>query len=168
MTADEERTYGAFSYHKPTWGLSGLEQKNKTEYRINLVSEKDTCQKYEDHTGGDLWDEVETHLKSKFGDVILEMESDRDHHDDHKYIWLHLDLNTGKETIKIIVASLNEKYTSDWRQYIRVPKLTRIIEERFRNTEFLLQSTCEYQRQFGYEKTRTAIKSYLDMKNDWN
>jgi hypothetical protein len=150
-----------FNYSQPTWGLWRLKQ-NETEYRITLIREKLKCERYRDHTGRYLWDDAEEYLRCTFESVILALEFDRDDEDDERYLWLHLKLDTAKETIKTIVDALNEKYAADWRQYVRVPKLRQMIEEKFRNLEFLLQSVCEYQRQFGYDATQAAIAVYFN------
>jgi hypothetical protein len=154
-----------FSYSQPMLGLYELEKKNKTEYRIHLLYDNMKCERYTDHTGRDLWNDIEEYLKSKFEHVILRLGSDNDYFDNEAYLWVHVDLNTGKETIKTIVDGLNEKYMSDWLQHVNIPKLTRMLEVKFRNTKFLLESVCEYQKQFGYESTRAAINIYLDIKD---
>ena len=62
-----------------------------------------------------------------------------------------------------IIADLNEKYESDWKPFVRVPKLKRMLEERFRDQKFLLQSVCEYQRQFGFDQTQVAINVFFNL-----
>ena len=150
-----------FNYSQPTWDLWRLKH-NETEYRIKLVHSKLKCERYSNHTGHDLWDDVEAYVRSTFESVILALDFDTDYDDEETYLWLHIKLDTAKETIKSIVDALNEKYAADWLQYVRVPKLRRMIEEKFRNVEFLLQSVCEYQRQFGYDATQAAIAVYFN------
>jgi hypothetical protein len=154
-----------FRYIPPVHGLYNLEKQDKTEYGIHLIYENMKSERYNDHTGRDLWEDIEEYLRSKFENVILKLGSDNNYDDNEKYLWVHVALSTGKETIKIIIDDLNEKYTSDWLQHIQIPKLTRMIEEKFRNTPFLLQSVCEYQRQFGYEAAQAAISVYLRIKD---
>jgi hypothetical protein len=151
-----------FSYVKSILDPYSLEEKNEIEYRIELVRGKLKCERYDDYTGRDLWEDAEEYVRSTFESIIIALDSDVHHDDGERYLWLHLKLDTAKETIKTIVDALNEKYAADWRQYVRVPKLRQMIEEKFRNVQFLLQSVCEHQRQFGYDATQAAIAVYFN------